>query len=518
MKMIASLILVILLALGLLGTALAEEGFTPYASDFSGGTDGWYARSMGTAEIAVTEEGALRITGRADAWNSPGRDFALTAGNTYAFTVMVKQDDKAVVPFIFSVAHSRGGMESYENLATVNVKQGVWTELKGSYTPGEYDNYILYVETNGNGTVSFEIKDIKVEETGAKNAGAAKAEDAEADELPALKDTYAEQFLFGCAVNGFQVRNPRTMNLVKQQFNIVTCENEMKPDALLNIARCKTLAVEDDTAVAVQFNSAKPILDWAWANGFKVHGHVFVWHSQTPEAFFHVGYDTAKPYVSREVMLARLENFMSAVFAYMEENYPGMLVSYDVANEVIDDGNGNLRKSNWLTVVGEDYLNRAFEIARKTAPATVKLYYNDYGTAGNVKLVGIRRLLLSLIEDGNIDGYGFQMHHSVGSPSLFSLRHAVETIAATGLRLRVSELDVGISTATDADLRKQADYYAGVMAILTDHAEQFDAVQVWGVTDDMSWRSGNSPLLFDRNLQPKYAFWALTDPSQIPAK
>jgi hypothetical protein len=68
----------------------------------------------------------------------------------------------------------------------------------------------------------------------------------------------------------------------------------------------------------------------------------------------------------------------------------------------------------------------------------------------------------------------------------------------------------------DSLLRAQADFYAAIMDILKAHADQVDGVQVWGILDSQSWRSKNHPLLFDGDGQPKYAFWALTDPSRIP--
>ena len=77
------------------GCALAEEGsFVSYHSDFSAGTDGWYARSAGGASVSVTEEG-LKITGRTASWNSPGRDFPLQAGKEYALSVRVRQESQA---------------------------------------------------------------------------------------------------------------------------------------------------------------------------------------------------------------------------------------------------------------------------------------------------------------------------------------------------------------------------------------------------------------------------------------
>ena len=131
------------------------------------------------------------------------------------------------------------------------------------------------------------------------------------------------------------------------------------------------------------------------------------------------------------------------------------------------------------------------------------------------KLGGIEKLLKSIMAEGNIDGYGFQMHHSFTFPSIQQIQTAVDTIARLGIRLRVSELDVGISNNSASSLKKQAKYYAEVMKILVGHNEQFEAVQVWGLNDVMSWRSKDYPLLFDGSGTPKPAFWAVADPESV---
>ena len=50
------------------------------------------------------------------------------------------------------------------------------------------------------------------------------------------------------------------------------------------------------------------------------------------------------------------------------------------------------------------------------------------------------------------------------------------------------------------------------MKILIAHSDQVEAVQVWGLTDAMSWRGSQFPLLFDGRGNPKPAFWAVADP------
>ncbi len=336
---------------------------------------------------------------------------------------------------------------------------------------------------------------------------------AEAEPLPSLKDTYASSFDFGAAIPAQAFYDKDLLKLVKAQFSILTPENELKPDSVLDVAASKKLAVEDDTAVAVHFNAATPLLKFAQENGIKVHGHVLVWHSQTPEAFFHEGYDAKNPLVSREVMLARMENYIREVLTQTEQLYPGVIVSWDVVNEAIDDGTGWLRaNSPWTKTVGEDFVLKAFEFARKYAAPGVLLYYNDYNTAYGGKRIGITKLLNQLIPEGNIDGYGFQMHHGATEPNTFAIMGAVDSIAALGLKLRVSELDVGISSTNDAALQSQAKRYAEVMSIMLKHADQTEAVQVWGITDNMSWRRNESPLLFDKDRNPKPAFWAVINP------
>lgn len=471
-----------------------------YTSDFSSGTDGWYARSNGSASIAVTEEG-LYITGRTSTWNSPGRDFELVPGHTYNVSVQVKQDELDSCSFILSVAHTRDGEESYENIVTGSSKKGEWATLSGTYIPGRYDKFVLYVEGAGKET-SFTIRNFTCAE---------KLDEFAIGDIPSLKELYADKFDFGTAVTAQEVVDEKRMAFYASQFGIMTPGNEMKPDALLDMAQCRIQSRKDDTAVAVKFDSCIPFLDWCRDNGVKVHGHVLVWHSQTPEAFFHEGYATHKPLCSRETMLARMENYIRQVLEWTNENYPGLIVSWDVVNEAVADGSDKLRESNWTKTVGADFVNRAFEYARKYAAEGTKLYYNDYNTPLDPKLHGICVLLDSLIADGTVDGYGFQAHYSVGSPTIDRVDWAFQQIGKRNLLLRISELDVGISDTSEENLQKQAKYYADLMKIFLKYADRIEAVQVWGSVDDLSWRADEYPLLFDSKAQPKPAFDALVE-------
>lgn len=483
--------------------AMAEESpFTGYYSDFSMGLDGWYPRSAdGTMEIKRLGY-VVEMKGRTAAWNSPGRDFPLKAGEKYTFSVQVKQTAVESAEFMVSVAHSKDGVETYENLARATVKKGPFVTIKGEYTPDQYDKYTLYVETVGNDTINFMMKDFVIEPVNLHY---------DADLSP-LFEAYTEYFDVGCCVNNMQMQNKKQIDFFAGHYNIFTHENELKPDSVLDVNASKKLVeTEGEGAVAVKFTAAKPMLDYCRQNGIKAHGHVLVWHSQTPEAFFHEGYDTEKPYVTREVMLQRMENYIRLVLEGTEENWPGVIVSWDVVNEAVADGVAKLRESNWTKVVGQDFVNRAFEYARKYAREDMILCYNDYSTPYEPKLTGISNLLDSLVAEGNIDAYGFQCHYSVNDPAISQVRRAMEKITAKGLKLRVSELDVGIDADNRQNQNKQAAYFKELFQLFIEYADQMEAVQVWGLTDDRSWRTGKFPLLFDKDMQPKPAFFAVLE-------
>ena len=333
-------------------------------------------------------------------------------------------------------------------------------------------------------------------------------------ETPSLKDIYSGRFDFGAAAPRAAFSDPALKQLMIEQFSILTPENELKPNYVMDWEKSRQLVTEsgDESAVAVQFAAAKPLLDFAKKNGMKVHGHVLVWHNETDDAFFCEGYDKDRPMLGREAMLGRLENYIREIMQYLNDNYPGVIVSWDVVNEAIDDGSNSLRKSNWYETIGGDYVERAFELARKYAPEGTLLYYNDYNTAYPGKRQGILELLGRLMAEGNIDGYGFQMHHGIIAPSMSKLTDAVSAVASLGLKLRVSELDVGMQNYSEASLAKQAKKYADVMKLMLGYADQTEAVEVWGLKDDMSYRSYEYPLLFDAGLNPKPAFWAVADP------
>ena len=481
------------------GAALGEE--FSYMSIFDSDFDGWYPRSSGQADLKISD-GSLLINGRTADWHSPGHDFTLIPGQVYNISVEVRQTGQPSAAMMISIAHTKDGRESYENLVRQDVRQGEWTLLSAAYTAGQFDRNVLYVETLGSPALDFQIRGFKVL--------SGKIEYAR--ELPSLKALYADYFDFGCAVTGSEALNTGLMDFYAGQFGIMTNGNELKPDFVLDVKASALLSMNDPAALAVSLSAAEPMLDYAWKNGIKVHGHVLVWHNQTPEAFFRENYSQTGPYVSREVMLGRLENYIRLVFEATESRYPGLIVSWDVVNEAIDDATGKLRQSNWTKVVGEDFISQAFKFARQYAPDHVALYYNDYSTPYQPKLDGILALLTGLKADGTVDGHGFQCHYHLHTPTMAQLQSAMDKVIALGLRLRMSEMDILVDAATDENFEKQARRYGEILALFREYKDYIDAVHTWGVRDNLSWKASQFPLLFDGFGQPKPAFFAIAEP------
>ena len=339
MKKAISILLILCLMITMAGAALAEDTLV-YESSFAAGNDDWFAR--GAQNVKNTPEATLRTEGRTADWNSPGRYFELVAGNEYKVSVEILQNDTDSANFLISMERSDSAGTGWDRLVPGKVKKGEWTTLSGTFTPAEFDSYLLYVETDGSPEISYEIRNFRLESpNGIPEAKATEApaviEEVAAEDLPSLKDAYAGKFDFGAAIpqQAF-MGNLKLLELVKKQFNILTPENELKPDSVLDVAASKRLVKEtgDDTQVAIKLDAARGVLNFAQKKGLKVHGHVLVWHSQTPEAFFHEGYDTKKPLVSREIMLGRMENYIKGVFEFLNENYPGVVVSWKKASGV----------------------------------------------------------------------------------------------------------------------------------------------------------------------------------------
>lgn len=315
----------------------------------------------------------------------------------------------------------------------------------------------------------------------------------------------------GTCINGL-VTNYFADNVI-ENYNSVTMENDMKPEAILNQAK----SIEAGDLIVDYPERTIDLLNWAKENKMKVRGHTLVWHSQTPQWIFYEDFDTKKALVDRDTMLARMESYIKQNFEFLDRlGYIDMFYAYDVVNEALED-NGTLRNSFWKTTIGDDYIWYAFYYADKYAPEHIKLYYNDYNE--QFKTEHVVALAKTLVDENGrslIDGIGCQAHLYT-EDSIFKYMKTLEAFSATGLDVQITEIDVSLGTwmnikeATDENLRKQGQYYYELINNIIEGNKSgktnVSGITFWGVSDGASWRRDRSPLLFDLDFKPKYAYF-----------
>ena len=340
-----------------------------------------------------------------------------------------------------------------------------------------------------------------------------------------LSDTFRDNFTMGVALSSPQSDdfNSQSRRIALEHFNGVTPEFELQPSFV---------APEEGV---FDFDRADRLVDFALQNNMTVRGHSLLWHEQTPD-YFLVG--------SREDIRQRLETYIGTVM----EHFSGRIHIWDVVNEAVstdlfrgDDGVGPDRNTIWYEAVGNaDYIDWAFQAARAADPNAL-LFLNDFETEEPRKAGWFRDIVRRLIERGvPIDGVGHQVHLRLESTAE-SVLASIDAIQNEFPHLVTHVTEMDISMYTDPGscyetgtnclpdlgpnpplelLRQQAQIYRDVFAGLTQRSF-VEYVSLWGVTDGDSAANNNPavrfnhPLLFDRDGEPKPAFFAITDPNFV---
>lgn len=325
-----------------------------------------------------------------------------------------------------------------------------------------------------------------------------------------LKDYYKNYFPIGVAVNPRMVQPGPDAELIKAQFNSMTPENAMKMGPI------------HPEPNRYYWKDADAIAEFAGQNNIKLRGHTLCWHNQTPRWFFT---DSTGKQVSREVLLTRLKEHITTVMG----RYKGKIYAWDVVNEAVPDtGTSIYRKSKFYEIIGEDYIEKAFQYAHEADPSA-QLFYNDYNTESAAKREKIYQLLKKL-KDRNvpINGVGLQAHWSIYEPTRQELEESITKFAGLGLKVQITELDVSVypkeherrehrdtdkSEFTPEMNDKQAAHYKMLFDVFRKHRNVITGVTFWNLSDRYSWLDNfpvpnrkDYPLLFDKDGKPKKAY------------
>jgi endo-1,4-beta-xylanase len=343
------------------------------------------------------------------------------------------------------------------------------------------------------------------------------------DASRSLQAKFGSKFVVGVALGGRvpDDYSPVERALIVDQFGSVTPENCMKMQHL------------QPKEGQFDFEQADALVAFAQERKMQVCGHTLVWakDERTPSWMF---LDGDKP-ASRELVLDRMRTHIKTVVG----RYRGKVASWDVVNEVLDDGEPYLRESSWQKLAGPEFVARAFEWAHEADPDAL-LVYNDY----NVELPKKREKLLRLLgelRDKNVPlhAVGIQGHWEVDRIPLKDIDALLASMKAMGLKVMVSELDLGLvprgpwyaeggknreqvartnplAEGVPPELvERQARQYAELFRLFRDRSDAIARVTFWDLHDGRSWlnnfpwRHAEHPLLFDRQAKPKQAFHAV---------
>ena len=338
--------------------------------------------------------------------------------------------------------------------------------------------------------------------------GQAQAEQRSTHNAQSLKDTFAKDFLVGVSLNPRNVRNAAEQDLIRQQFNSVTCENVMKPKEI------------HPSANVWKWEEADRIANFCRENGIKMRGHCLVWHNQFSDWML---YDEMGNFVDKEVFYARLKDHIQKVMT----RYKDVIYAWDVVNEAMSDGGPNpYRESKLYQLCGDEFIAKAFQFAREADPNAI-LFYNDYNECDPRKSKNIYNMVLKMRSEGvPIDGIGMQGHYNIYGPTVEELDAALSLYAPLVEHIHVTELDVRVNREMGGQLRFSQEGLAISDSVQNLHAQQYerlfktfrkyrdkiDCVTFWNLHDGCSWLGArNYPLLFDASLQPKPAYFRLVD-------
>ena len=341
-----------------------------------------------------------------------------------------------------------------------------------------------------------------------------------------LLSTYGSLFgRSGNCVSLSQLQNSSTLAHIKSQYNSITLENEMKPDALLgyspslitrdsakNLGYYVSGSFTESYVPKINFDTVDKVLKICYENGIGVRPHTLVWHSQTPDWFFRVGYSTKYGYVSQDQMNKRMEYYIKTVMNHVyTSKYGSCVYAWDVVNEYLHATTSGWEKIYGARTTRPAFVKRAFQYAYDCIKYfgltnKVSLFYNDFNTYMEVN--DVITMINYINSDGKIcNGVGMQSHLSTSYPSVAYYTQAVQSFVNAGFEVQITELDA--TNKGDQDL---ANYLYSLMKNVISIKKaggKITGLTIWGLADDVTWIKGQKPLLFSTIGNPKTAYWSV---------
>lgn len=264
------------------------------------------------------------------------------------------------------------------------------------------------------------------------------------------------------------------------------------------------------------FTDADNSVKMAEGQNLRLHGHCLVYHIAAPEWLTKFNGNTA--------------DFEKAVKNHIQTivgRYKGKVTSWDVINEIFDD-KGGLRPTSFRTLYSSDatyltFVKHCFEWAHEADPAAI-LLYNDYGyETTQPKLQAVLKMVTDFQKNGvPIQGLGTQTHISLNT-SEDGIRNSLQQLAATGLKIHMSELDIAVNPKNEANFNFTKEVQTAqrlkYQAVSNLYKKNIPSrlqygITLWNMSDADSWlvidkKLREMPTIFDSQYNKKSAFYGL---------
>lgn len=238
----------------------------------------------------------------------------------------------------------------------------------------------------------------------------------------------------------------------------------------------------------MNWGAADTCYNYANKNGYPFKFHTLVWGSQEP------GWISSLSASNKKAEVLEWYKAASARYGYSEY--------VDVVNEPLHakpsfkDAIGGDGSTGW------DWVIWSFEQARIYFPNS-KLLINEYGIINDPNATRNYLTIINLLKArGLVDGIGIQCHEfNLNTVTTRTMKNNLDSLAATGLPIYVSELDISGNDSTQLALYKEK------FPVLWEHPA-VKGITLWGYIEGQTWKA-NTHLVTSSGAERPALKWLL---------
>ncbi|XP_028767203.1 endo-1,4-beta-xylanase 5-like isoform X3 [Neltuma alba] len=396
---------------------------------------------------------------RNNPYDSASQKIFLRKNRLYALSAWIQVNEGDVtVRVVFKT------LNGFKHAGATTAKSNCWSMLKGGFTADSSGPAELYFESN-NTSVEIWADSISIQpftykqwrshqyqsiEKTRKKRVLVQAVDEQGNSLPNATISIEQKipnFPFGSAINKNILNNEAYQNWFTSRFTVATFENEMKW-----YSTERNQGQED-------YSTADSMLKFAKQHNIAVRGHNVFWDN----ARYQPGWVPSLP---PDQLNSAVEKRLSSVVS----RYKDQLIAWDVVNE-------NMHFRFLESKLGNNASARIYNEVHKIDGETT-LFLNEFNTIEDSRdgsstpakyIKKIREIQSYSNYCGFTIGIGLESHFS--TLNLPYMRAAIDTLAATGLPIWLTELDV-------TSQPKQAEYLEEILREAYSHPK-VEGIVMW---------------------------------------